>query len=188
MNRVVLIGGGARSGKSALAERLALETAGSRAFLATGQALDEEMAARIARHQADRAGLFETVEEPLDAPGVLASCPADVLVMDCLTLWISNLLMAERDDASVEAEVARLVQALDRPRALTVIVSNEVGLGIVPMNALARRFRDLVGRAHQRIASRADEVYFGALGVMLRLKPGPVEPWGPGLSTPSARA
>lgn len=175
MGRVVLIGGGARSGKSAMAERLALELPGPRAFLATGQALDEEMAARIARHRADRGDDFQTVEEPLDVPGAILACEADVLVIDCLTLWISNLLMAEQDDDAIEAEIARLVLALDRPRTLTVLVSNEVGLGIVPMNALARRFRDLVGRAHQRVAARADEVWFGAMGILLRLKPAPGE-------------
>ena len=175
MSHAVLVGGGARSGKSDLALRLALSQPGRRVFLATATPSDEEMSDRIARHQADRGDLFETLEEPLDVPDVVASHPCDVLLVDCLTLWLTNLLMAELGDAEIEARIDALVAALDAPRALTVLVSNEVGLGIVPMNALARRFRDLTGRAHQRLAVRADEVWFGAMGMMLRLKPGPVE-------------
>lgn len=182
MGRVVLVGGGARSGKSDLALRLALAAPGPRVFLATATASDEEMAARIARHQQDRGEQLLTLEEPLDAPGVVAGATAPVLLVDCLTLWLSNLLVAERSDAEVEAEIERLLSALDAREGLTILVSNEVGLGIVPMNALARRFRDLAGRAHQRLARRADEVYFGAFGLMLRLKPGPVEPVVDGLS------
>ena len=174
--RAVLIGGGARSGKSTLALQLALAVPGRRAFLATATASDGEMSDRIARHQLERGDLFETIEEPLAVPSVVAHHPADVLVVDCLTLWLSNLLMADRSDEAIEAEVDALVAALDaRPRALTALVTNEVGLGIVPMSALARRFRDLTGRAHQRLAGRAEEVYLGAMGLMLRLKPGPVE-------------
>lgn len=175
MSRAILIGGGARSGKSDLALRLTQHQPGRRVFLATATPSDDEMSDRIARHQADRGDLFETVEEPLAVPELVASHPCDVLLVDCLTLWLSNLLMAERSDAEIEARIDDLVAALDTRRALTVLVSNEVGLGIVPMHALARRFRDLTGRAHQRLAVRADEVWFGAMGMMLRLKPGPVE-------------
>lgn len=175
MSRAILIGGGARSGKSDLALRLALAEPGRRVFLATATHTDAEMSDRIARHQADRGDLFETVEEPSLVPERVADLPADVLLVDCLTLWLTNLLMAELDDAAIEARIDDLVAALDAPRRLTLLVSNEVGLGIVPMNPLARRFRDLTGRAHQRLAARADEVYFGAMGLMMRLKPGPVE-------------
>ena len=175
MSRAILIGGGARSGKSDLALRLALAEPGRRVFLATATHTDEEMSDRIARHQADRGDLFETVEEPILVPERVADLAADVLLVDCLTLWLTNLLMAELDDAAIEARIDDLVAALDAPRRLTLLVTNEVGLGIVPMYALARRFRDLTGRAHQRIGARADEVYFGAMGLMLRLKPGPVE-------------
>lgn len=171
--RVVLVGGGARSGKSTLALRLALAVPGRRVFVATATVGDDEMRDRIDRHRVERGALFETVEEPLALPELLAELRADVVLVDCLTLWLSNLMMAEHPD--VEGEVLRLVQALDQPGRTVIVVSNEVGLGIVPDNALARRFRDVAGRAHQRLAARADEVYAGMLGLMLRLKPGPVE-------------
>lgn len=170
--RVVLIGGGARSGKSTLALRLALDTPGRKVFVATATAGDDEMGDRIARHQAERGPEFSTVEEPVALVEALDRLDAEVVLVDCLTLWLSNLMFAEHPD--VEGEVARLVAALDRPGRTVIVVTNEVGLGIVPENALARRFRDVAGRAHQRLAARADEVYAGLLGVMLRLKPGPV--------------
>ena len=118
-----------------------------------------------------------TVEEPLALPEQIARLDADVVLVDCLTLWLSNLMMADHPDP--EGEVDRLVAALDRPGTV-ILVTNEVGLGIVPDNALARRFRDIAGRAHQKLAARADEVYAGMLGLMLRLKPGPVEAVSPG--------
>lgn len=174
MASVVLIGGGARSGKSELARQMALRLGDRRVFLATGAAGDAEMAERIARHQADRGDEFRTVEEPLALPDALCALrDVDVVLVDCLTLWLSNLLIAEHPDP--EAEVRRLVAALDGLPFHTLLVSNEVGLGIVPMHPLARRFRDVAGRAHQTIAARADAVYGGLLGLMLRLAPGPVE-------------
>lgn len=172
--RVVLIGGGARSGKSTLALQLALATPGRKVFVATATAGDDEMSDRIARHRAERGPEFTTIEEPLALPEALDRLDAEVVLVDCLTLWLSNLMFAEHPD--VEDEVARLVAALDRPGRTVILVTNEVGLGIVPEHALARRFRDVAGRAHQKLAARADEVYAGLLGVMLRLKPGPVMP------------
>ena len=175
MGRIIFVGGGARSGKSALALRLADAAGPRRVFLATAQAFDDEMRDRIRRHQDERAGTYRTIEEPLDVPAAvrgLGDC--DVLLLDCITLWISNLLMAEVDD--IQPRVAALIDAARAAPFDVVVVSNEVGLGIVPMNALARRFRDETGWAHQALSAAADEVYFGALGMMLRLKPGPVSP------------
>ncbi len=175
MSRFVFIGGGARSGKSALAQRMAEAAGARRVFVATAQAFDAEMRARIARHQAERAGGFTTIEAPLALPAALAALPAcDVVLIDCLTLWISNLLLADEPD--IQARLTALLAAIAAAPCDVLLVSNEVGQGIVPDNALARRFRDETGWAHQRLAAAADEVYYGALGMMLRLKPGPVEP------------
>lgn len=166
-----LVLGGARSGKSAFAQKAA-ETAagvGPPVLIATGQAFDDEMADRIVRHQADRGESWITVEAPLALPAAIAALPADtVAVVDCLTLWLSNLLMAERD---VEAAAAELVAAAAACPAQLWLVSNEVGLGIVPETPLGRRFRDEAGRLHQRLAAAVDEVYFVAAGLPLRLKP-----------------
>lgn len=163
---VTLILGGARSGKSALAERLTLGAGAAPLYLATAESWDDEMRARIALHRTQRDGRgWRTIEVPLDLPKVLAAEAGPVLV-DCLTLWLTNLMLAEHDiDAATEA----LMAALDRP-ALTVLVANEVGLGIVPDNALARRFRDAAGRLNQTIAARADTVIFTAAGLPLVLK------------------
>lgn len=175
MGRLIFVGGGARSGKSALALRRAEAIGPRRVFLATAQAFDGEMTDRIQRHQAERAGSYRTIEEPHAVPeAVRALTDCDVLLLDCITLWLSNLLGAGADD--IQARVAALIAAIQAAPFDTVVVSNEVGLGIVPMNALARRFRDETGWAHQALSAAADEVYFGALGMMLRLKPGPVAP------------
>jgi adenosylcobinamide kinase/adenosylcobinamide-phosphate guanylyltransferase len=174
MGRLIFVGGGARSGKSSLALRLAEQSDKRRVFLATAQAHDDEMRARIHRHQEEREG-YRTIEEPLAVPAAVRTLTdCDVLLIDCLTLWLTNLLMAEIDD--IQPRIAALVAAVRAASFDVIIVSNEVGLGIVPMNALARRFRDETGWAHQTLAAAADEVYFGALGMMLRLKPGPVAP------------
>ncbi len=166
-----LVLGGARSGKSAFAQKAA-ETAGGAGrptLIATGQAFDDEMAERIARHRADRGESWITVEAPLALPAAISALPADaVAVVDCLTLWLSNLLMAERD---VEAAATDLVKAVAACPARLWLVSNEVGLGLVPETPLGRRFRDEAGRLHQRLAATVDEVYFVAAGLPLRLKP-----------------
>jgi adenosylcobinamide kinase/adenosylcobinamide-phosphate guanylyltransferase len=166
-----LVLGGARSGKSAFAQKAAETAAGAGppVLIATGQAFDDEMADRIVRHQADRGESWITVEAPLALPAAIAALPADtVAVVDCLTLWLSNLLMAERD---VETAAAELVAAAAACPARLWLVSNEVGLGIVPETPLGRRFRDEAGRLHQRLAAAVDEVYFVAAGLPLRLKP-----------------
>jgi adenosylcobinamide kinase/adenosylcobinamide-phosphate guanylyltransferase len=172
---LILIGGGARSGKTTFALARARELGGPRVYLATAELRreDGEMVARIERHQAERPD-FTTVEEPFELARVLGE-RQEVVLVDCLTLWLSNLLCADLDDAAVEARFAVLLQVLAERQASTILVTNEVGLGIVPENALARRFRDHAGRLHQRLAAVADEVWLGAMGLLLRLHPAPVE-------------
>ncbi len=167
---LVLIGGGARSGKSALALRLARARAAEVTFVATAQAFDDEMAARIARHREERDAAFRTVEEPLELGAVLRR-ETGVVLVDCLTLWLSNLLCRGDTDEAVLAAFDALEDALALRAAPAILVSNEVGLGIVPESALARRFRDLAGALHRRLAARADEVYLAAMGLVLRIKP-----------------
>jgi adenosylcobinamide kinase / adenosylcobinamide-phosphate guanylyltransferase len=165
--RVSLILGGARSGKSARA--LALASAAPRTFLATAEALDDEMADRIARHQAERGAGWRLVEAPLDLAPAVARHREGSLVVDCLTLWLSNLMHAGRDPA---AETEALLDAL-RDCRRAILVSNEVGLSIAPENALARAFRDEQGRLNQRVAAAADHVEFVAAGLPLLLKGAP---------------
>ena len=175
-HRIILVGGGARCGKSDLALALARRLGERRLFLATAQAGDDEMRDRIARHRAERGAAFDTLEEPRALPEALAAARAhDVIVVDCLTIWISNLLVDGMPADAVERRVSALMTALAERRAHVVIVSNEVGMGLVPDTPLGRLFRDLTGLAHQRIAAVADELYLAAMGVVLRLRPGPVE-------------
>ncbi len=175
--RVVLVGGGVRTGKSDFAVARAEREGARTVLVATAEALDAEMAARIAAHRATRGAGVRTLEEPVDLVGALArASDADAVVVDCLTLWVSNLLMRDLDDAAVRARFDGLSAALAAPGPTTVLVTNEVGMGIVPADPLSRRFRDLTGNLHTRVASAADEVYLGAMGLLLRLKPGPVEP------------
>ena len=164
---VTLVLGGARSGKSRFAESL-IERHGAGLYLATAEAGDGEMAERIAHHRARRGEQWTTVEEPFDLAGALRSNagPSRPILIDCLTLWLSNLMHANRD---VEAEMANLTAALPFSGPV-VFVSNEVGFGIVPDNALARAFRDHAGRLHQAIAEKADLVVFVAAGLPLVLK------------------
>ncbi len=169
VEKSLLVLGGARSGKSRHAQVRAEAGQGDLLFLATGQAFDAEMADRIARHQADRGPRWRTVEAPLDLAQAITAhaAPGRLLLVDCLTLWASNLLFAERDD---EAETALLTRAIATSPGPLVFVSNEVGLGIVPDNALARRFRDVAGRINQAVAAACAEVEFIAAGLPLRLK------------------
>lgn len=164
-----LILGGARSGKSRHAQTLAEAFAGELVFIATGEAFDTEMADRIARHQADRGPRWRTIEAPLALADAIrdAAAPDRLLLVDCLTLWASNLMHANRD---VAAETAELITALRAASAPVLLVANEVGLGIVPGNALARAFRDTAGRMNQMIAATADQVTFVAAGLPMRLK------------------
>ena len=170
---VTFLLGGARSGKSRLAQQMAeqqAENSGARlAYLATGQAFDEEMSERIARHRADRGPAWRTIDCPLDLPAALAreAVPGQVVLVDCLTLWTSNILLAGDDMKRASDD---LIGALGTAGCPVILVSNEVGLGIVPDNPLGRRFRDEAGRLHQRVAEAATAVLFVAAGLTLRLK------------------
>jgi len=166
---VTLVLGGARSGKSGYAERLVEDQPGGCFYIATAQALDAEMSERIRRHRERRGPRWETLEESIDIVGALerTACPDGAVLVDCLTLWLSNLLTAKRD---IEAEVSRLVTALSSLPGPVVLVSNEVGLGVVPDNAPARAFMDHAGRLHQRVAEVAQSVVFLAAGLPLDLK------------------
>jgi len=178
MARIVLVTGGCRSGKSVFAQQLAESLPGRRVFVATCQPLDDEMRQRIEKHRQERSTTnWQTIEEPLDlADALTRSRDWDVVLVDCLTLWISNLLCnAPRDHADMDEErlAGQCQQVLDACRAhpgTILFVTNEVGLGIVPDNALSRRFRDLVGRCNQVIAAAADHVTLMTCGIPLRLK------------------
>jgi adenosylcobinamide kinase/adenosylcobinamide-phosphate guanylyltransferase len=169
--RLILIGGGARSGKSAFALRLARRLGEQRVFVATAEGLDEEMRDRIARHREERGSDFEAIEEPVDIVAALGRSEAPVVVIDCLTLWLSNLLCRDATDAAVSAELDRLTSRVSERDRTYVLVTNEVGLGLVPENPLGRRFRDHSGRMNQRLAAASDEVYFGLMGTILQVKP-----------------
>ncbi len=163
-----LILGGARSGKSALAEAMAVASGHRLVYLATGQAVDEEMAARIAEHQARRDG-WTTVEEPLAVPRALAERASEgcVVLVDCLSFWLANLMEAERD---IERETDRLVRVLRNLPGAAIFVGNEVGHDIVPANELARRFRDANGRMNQQVAAASQRVILTVAGLPMILK------------------
>ena len=168
MNTLLVLGG-ARSGKSRYAQTRAEALDGDLVFVATAQALDDEMTGRIARHRADRGPRWITVEAPVElAAAVRAESREDrVLLIDCLTLWTTNLLLAERD---IPAAAEALIAAVTDAAGPLILVANEVGLGIVPGNALARRFRDEAGRVNQQIAAAVDGVVLVAAGLPLKLK------------------
>lgn len=165
----ILVLGGARSGKSRHAEDLALRHQGERIYIATAEPRDEEMQRRIAEHRRRRGTEWRVIEEPLELTNALQRACGDsrLVLVDCITLWLSNLLMLERD---VGQEIDRLCMMLPGLRGKIILVSNEVGLGIVPENALARRFRDDAGFANQRIAAACDEVVVMVAGLALKLK------------------
>jgi adenosyl cobinamide kinase/adenosyl cobinamide phosphate guanylyltransferase len=166
-SRHALVLGGARSGKSRFAESLITATPAPWNYIATGQAVDDEMRARIQEHQNRRAEGWRTVEAPLALAGALADSGERPVLIDCLTLWLTNLLLGDHD---IPRAIAALETACRQRRALTVLVANEVGLGIVPDNVLARRFRDEAGLLNQKIAALADQVWFVAAGLPLKLK------------------
>jgi adenosylcobinamide kinase/adenosylcobinamide-phosphate guanylyltransferase len=185
--RIILVGGGARSGKSRFALGLARRLGARRFFVATGQALDGEMTERIAAHVRERGPDFRTIEEALALPEALNAIPsgrdrgdtaiagaADVVVIDCLTLWLSNLVCRGDSEAQIVEQVDALAAALARRRFHALVVTNEVGLGIVPETPLGRLFRDITGRAHQRLSAIADEIHLAILGTILRLRPEPI--------------
>lgn len=173
----VLVLGGAKSGKSSYAQALAEGWGGRLIYVATAQAHDEEMTRRIARHQADRGAAWSTLEEPLELEKALkqADAPDTVFLVDCLTLWLSNLVLgADLDDEQVSERGEALARLLPGLQARIIFVANEVGLGIVPENALARRWRDLAGSLNQRLARSCDAVLLITAGLPLALKGGPL--------------
>jgi adenosylcobinamide kinase / adenosylcobinamide-phosphate guanylyltransferase len=174
---VILVTGGSRSGKSRFAQALAEQRPGPHAYVATAQAFDEEMKARIEAHQRTRPASWRLIEEPIRAPESVADAlgAAKTVLLDCVTLWMSNLLLADEgfDESRAEANAEKLVTATRAvPGATVIIVTNEVGSGVVPETVLGRKFRDCAGRANEVIARGADEVYLLVSGIPVRIKPG----------------
>ncbi|MFQ5328728.1 MAG: bifunctional adenosylcobinamide kinase/adenosylcobinamide-phosphate guanylyltransferase [Thermodesulfobacteriota bacterium] len=179
--QLILITGGARSGKSTFALKKAESLPGEQLFIATAEALDEEMAGRIEKHRRERGGHWSTVEEPLAIADVVRRKEGyGVILLDCLTLWLSNLLHRESTEggensrgealSAITKEVDSLIAACKLSDATVIVVSNEVGMGIVPENSIARHFRDIAGIANQRIAAAADELYLLVSGIEMRIK------------------
>jgi len=177
MSKLILVLGGARAGKSAFALRLAAERSadGKGCFIATAQALDDEMAERIARHREERSAQWTTVEEPFQLDeALLQAADSPVVIIDCLTLFVTNWLLRLENESQCEQTmqtiIERLLAVVKSQTATVICVSNEVGLGIVPDNPLGRTFRDLLGRVNQQFAAAADEVYLLVAGSPLQLK------------------
>lgn len=171
MNQIILLTGGARSGKSGYCQKLAESIPGPRTFIATCPIIDEEMRDRVARHKKDRQGQgWQTLEETIELAEAIAGRPeSETVIIDCLTLWISNLLHAENgnkiDESVITGICTKIIQKCRARSGHVFFVTNEVGLGIVPDNQLARRFRDLSGRCNQIIAREADRVIFMVSGI-----------------------
>jgi adenosylcobinamide kinase/adenosylcobinamide-phosphate guanylyltransferase len=163
-----LVLGGARSGKSRYAESVAMSSPPPWIYVATAESFDDEMTARIAEHKSRRSHDWQTIDAPIDLAGALTALPRSATALvDCLTLWLSNVMLADRD---INAEIQRLEAAVLAHRGPLVLVSNEVGSGIVPEHALARRFRDFQGLLNQRIAARADRVVLVVAGLPMIVK------------------
>lgn len=169
---MTLVLGGARSGKSAFALASAEKKRGEKYFLATAEVRDLEMKERVSRHQKERPAHWTTVEAPLDLVGILKreNRSGAIVVIDCLTLWLSNLLERRKSDAFVLAKIGQLSEALDHFSGQSWLVSNEVGAGLVPNTPVGRQFRDLSGVMNQQIAKVADRVYWVVAGLPQRLK------------------
>ncbi|HXE96587.1 MAG TPA: bifunctional adenosylcobinamide kinase/adenosylcobinamide-phosphate guanylyltransferase [Dongiaceae bacterium] len=177
MSRTIFITGGARSGKSGFAEKLATEFGAPLGYLATARTLDGEMDERVRRHRERRGSEWSTIEEPLHLSQALARCDGlyKVILVDCVTLWLSNLLFEYEDAAGsceerIHEDLQRLKSTLHEMATPVILVSNEVGMGIVPDNSLARMFRDIAGTANQALAEAADEAHVVISGIPLRLK------------------
>ncbi|WP_407538941.1 bifunctional adenosylcobinamide kinase/adenosylcobinamide-phosphate guanylyltransferase [Deinococcus radiomollis] len=167
---LIYVTGGARSGKSGFAERRAAELGGERAtYLATAQAFDAEMTERIGRHRRERSAGWYTLEEPLSVASVLENIEG-VVLLDCLSLWVSNLMLRGDLDEDILATADALIELQSRRGGPLIAVSNEVGFGIVPDNALARRYRDTLGWVNQRVAAASDEAWMLVSGLSVRLK------------------
>jgi adenosylcobinamide kinase / adenosylcobinamide-phosphate guanylyltransferase len=163
--------GGARSGKSTLAIELASSWGGAVTVIATGEARDDEMAERIRAHRAERPSEWQTVEEPLELLGALSAVPDDAAaIVDCVSLWVANLVERGDEDERVLARSERIVGAAQARTSPTIVVSNEVGLGVVPASPLGRRYRDLLGRVNAQWAAAADEAAFVVAGRRLPLR------------------
>lgn len=166
-----LLIGGARAGKSTLAARFASESGLPVTFVATAEALDDEMERRIARHRAERPEGWRTVEEPLDLERALTEAGDDAVVVDCLTLWVTNLLLGGSTDEEIEERARDAAALAASRRAPTLVVTNEVGLGVVPASDLGRRFRDVLGLVNSIWGERADDVLLVVAGRALKLEP-----------------
>lgn len=172
MGKLVLVTGGARSGKSRYAIELARGIGGKGAFLATCEIKDDEMRERVALHQKARPKDWQTIEEPLDVEEKLVAMrgKCDLIILDCLTLYISNLLMAGSSQKEIEKKIKGLIETAKSSDYTVIVVANEVGSGIVPPDPMARRFRDLAGLANQAVALEADEVYLTVSGIPIKIK------------------
>ena len=175
MNKeLILILGGARSGKSSFAQQLAAKANGNVIFLATSQAGDDEMAERISRHKASRPASWRTIEEPLDLVGLLQieATSADVVLIDCLTLWVSNILIRDGDSAEEEVlkQIGGILDNYRQGNTSYIMVSGEVGMGLVPANPMGRAFRDILGRLNQELARKADKVFMLIAGIPVDIK------------------
>lgn len=175
--RHVMVTGGVRSGKSRYAEEMAAKLGGKVTYLATAQALDVEMEERIERHQQRRPNDWKTIEEPLEVITVLSRCQkGDTVLLDCLILYLSNLFFKYAElpigsqEQIISEKVADLAETVKRSKANVIIVTNEIGWGVVPDNSLARRFRDMAGTANQKLAAVCDEVYLLVSGLPIRIK------------------
>ncbi|MFH1259259.1 MAG: bifunctional adenosylcobinamide kinase/adenosylcobinamide-phosphate guanylyltransferase [Elusimicrobiota bacterium] len=172
MGKIIFILGGARSGKSSHSLKLAGAVRGRAAFVATCAPLDKEMEKRIEKHKSSRPLNWQTFEERRNLPALMAKIGSKfrVIIVDCLTLYLTNLLLAGLDEAAIERNIGQLLQTVKAVKSKTLIVSNEVGLGIVPQNRLARKFRDLAGRINQIVAEKSDEVIFMVSGLPIKVK------------------
>ncbi|NLL90717.1 MAG: bifunctional adenosylcobinamide kinase/adenosylcobinamide-phosphate guanylyltransferase [Dehalococcoidales bacterium] len=172
----ILITGGARAGKSSFAQKLAAESGGKVLFVATAEARDEDMRRRIEKHQKSRPSNWKTLESPSEVAKAISQNGGEyeVVVIDCITMLVSNVMLAADDEETAESavinEIEALIKAMQTKPSAFIVVSNEVGLGIVPDNELSRNYRDLLGRANQLMAQYADEVYFMVAGIPVKIR------------------
>ena len=171
MDNLILVIGGVRSGKSSFAVNLAKKSKKKPVFIATCKPLDKEMVTRVKKHQSSRPKSWKTVEEDINLSSVIKKLKVDnVAIIDCLTLWICNLLMANLSKKKIDAKIKEFIDALKATEATIIIVSNEIGWGIVPENKLSREFRDIIGLLHQRVAKVSSQVHLMVAGLSLPVK------------------